>query len=643
VITLEVVQGSAAGRSFQFEQPSVTIGRGDTAQLVLADIHLSGEHGQLFREEDQVIYRDLRSTNGSFVQRGERRIPVDASCGYEITVHDGDQLVIGDQRNPVVIVLRLPHLQVAAPDDRVLESRPIAELPVVEAKLGRDPEFAPALYQATKRLSRRVELDATLAAISEVVLELLPKATHVAVWLRSDTDQERFTVVESRSRGAATGAGGAAPVHASRTVLRRVLSSRAAVHVADAAEEMAAAESIIAGRIRSSLAAPMWLGDQIRGVIQVDNRASAGIFQPRDLDTLMLIGAQAALAVENALMVRSLRVAEERLRGENRYLKNRDEQRRRFADIVGDSPAMKAVLAQLEKVIDTRATVCVEGETGTGKELIASAIHYQSKRRDKLFVAQNCAALPETLLESELFGHKKGAFTGADHDKKGLFEVADGGTLFLDEIGEMSLGLQAKLLRALQEGTVRPVGGAQEKPVDVRIICATNRNLAAEVQKGAFRQDLFYRLMVFPVRLPPLRERREDIPSLAEFFLKRYTHEFRKPIAGFAQATLDAMMAYNWPGNVRELENEVQRMVIQSDANAFVEPDQLSPQIRKVEGTLARISPKKGTLKDMMDEVERWLIAEALRDHGGNKTRTAETLGITREGLHKKLSKFGMG
>jgi transcriptional regulator with PAS, ATPase and Fis domain len=303
---------------------------------------------------------------------------------------------------------------------------------------------------------------------------------------------------------------------------------------------------------------------------------------------------------------------------------------------------MKAVLAQLEKVLDTRATVCIEGETGTGKELIASAVHYQGRRREKLFVAQNCAALPETLLESELFGHKKGSFTGADHDKKGLFELADGGTLFLDEIGEMSLGLQAKLLRALQEGTVRPVGGSTEKQVDVRIICATNRNLAAEVQKGAFRQDLFYRLMVFPIRLPPLRERREDVPLLAEHFLKRYTQEFRKPVQGFAQATLDAMMAYAWPGNIRELENEVQRMVIQSDADAFVEPDQLSPQIRKVEGTLARIAPKKGTLKDMMEQVERWLITEALRDHANNKTRTAETLGITREGLHKKLAKFGM-
>src|SRR5206468_6986260 len=185
--------------------------------------------------------------------------------------------------------------------------------------------------------------------------------------------------------------------------------------------------------------------------------------------------------------------------------------------------------------------------TGTGKEVIASAIHYQGKRRDKLFVAQNCAALPETLLESELFGHKKGAFTGADHEKKGLFEIADGGTMFLDEIGDMTLNLQAKLLRVLQEGEIRPVGGTASKSIDVRIICATNRSLEKEVEKGAFRQDLFYRLRVFPIRLPPLRERREDIPLLVEHFLRRYTAEMNKPVAGVTPEALDQLPAYSFP------------------------------------------------------------------------------------------------
>ncbi|MGE3460105.1 MAG: sigma-54 interaction domain-containing protein, partial [Kofleriaceae bacterium] len=335
------------------------------------------------------------------------------------------------------------------------------------------------------------------------------------------------------------------------------------------------------------------------------------------------------------------RIAEERARGENVYLK-RKQTKLKFNNIIGDSPAMKAVLSQLERVIDTRATVCIEGETGTGKELIASAVHHQSQRHDKMFVAQNCAALPENLLESELFGHKRGAFTSADSDKKGLFEIADGGTLFLDEMGEMPLTLQAKLLRVLQEGTIRPVGATSEKQVDVRIICATNRDLSSEVEAGRFRQDLYYRLMVFPIKLPPLRERREDIPLLAGHFLKRYADEYRVELPGFTPDAIDALSGYSWPGNIRELENEIQRLVIQAESGHWIEVTDLSPRLRKIEGTVTKIAPKQGTLKEMMDQVERWLLTEALRDHGGNKTKTAVTLGITREGLHKKLAKFGV-
>jgi transcriptional regulator with GAF, ATPase, and Fis domain len=650
VIILEIQQGSAAGKVLEIDAPQATIGRAETNTLVLTDYHLSGEHGQIFSEDDQLIYRDLRSTNGSAIMRGERKISVDESTRYEAVIHDGDRLLLGDPKAPVVVNVRLKHQRAATHDesqDRVIASRSITQLPEVAGKVERDPVGALALYQASKRLSGRLELSDALEALNDSVLEMVPKATHVAILWRSETDAERFTVVSSRERGktavppTSLAAGSGAVVRTSRALLRKVLGQRAAVLVANAPEELQSSESIMGARILSTLAVPLWQGEQIRGVIQADNRASAGIFNERDLDMMMVLGAQAALAIENALLVSRLRMAEERLRGENKYLKHREE-KRRFADIIGESSAMGAVLGQLEKVIDTRATVCIEGETGTGKELIASAIHYQSRRRDKLFVAQNCAALPETLLESELFGHRKGSFTGADHDKKGLFELADGGTLFLDEIGEMSLGLQAKLLRVLQEGTVRPVGSTAEKQVDVRIICATNRTLSVEVEKGSFRQDLYYRLMVFPIRLPPLRERREDVPLLADHFLRRYTQEYRKLIAGFSQAALDAMCAYAWPGNIRELENEIQRLVIQSEPEAFLEPEHLSPQIRKIEGTLARIAPKKGTLKEMIDQVERWLLAEALRDHGNNKTKTAETLGITREGLHKKLSKFGL-
>ncbi|HLU69048.1 MAG TPA: sigma 54-interacting transcriptional regulator [Kofleriaceae bacterium] len=653
MIVLEILEGSSRGQVFKFEDGPVTLGRADGNSLVLRDYHLSGLHGQIFLDGDQFIYRDLRSTNGSAVRRADEILMVDAGVGWEVTLRSGDCLQLGDPKDPVLVRVGLPERPPKGDDDlaeRLIASRSIIDLPAVAGRVEDDPASALRIYKALSPLSTRLEVSETLEAIVEAAFQLLPRATHVSVLLRSDSDKDRFTVAlarprDARPRRAPTGGdgppSGAAvdPVRASRAVLRRLLEDRAALLMANAPEELSTSESILGGQILSIVAVPLWRGDEITGLIQADNRSSAGMFTEADLEVALLLGAQAALALDNATLVSRLKIAEERLRGENRYLRRREE-KRRFESIIGQSQAMKDVLAQLEKVLDTRATVCIEGETGTGKELIASAIHYQSRRQDKLFVAQNCAALPENLLESELFGHKKGSFTSADSDKKGLFEIADGGTLFLDEVGEMPLTLQAKLLRTLQEGTIRPVGATTEKQVDVRILCATNRDLAAEVERGAFRQDLYYRLMVFPIRLPPLRERRDDVPLLAEHFLRRYCQEYRRHVAGLSQEALDALTAYAWPGNIRELENEIQRLVIQAEPGAWIEVADLSPQIRKVEGTLARIAPKKGTLKEMMEQVERWLITEALRENDNNKTRTAQVLGITREGLHKKLSKW---
>ncbi|MCA9673708.1 MAG: sigma 54-interacting transcriptional regulator [Myxococcales bacterium] len=652
MIILEILQGTSPRSLYELRDAIVTLGRSPTNKIVLTDYHLSGEHAQIVREGEAYVFRDLRSTNGSVVERAGQRLAVDATRRHELGLEHGDMLRLGDPRNPVTIRVRVPKLEPGAEDDlgeRLIASRSIVDLPAVTDQLEHDPVGALRVYKALQKLGGRLDQASTVEACVEATFELLPRATHVAVLMRAADDKDRFVLAMSRERlpGGATRDlrastnDGPDPVRASRTILRRVLSDRAALLTANASEELSSSESILGGQILSMIAVPLWRGDEIIGLIQADNRRSAGMFDEPDLEVALLLGSQAALAIDNASLVSRLRVAEERLRGENVYLKKRDE-KMRFENIIGDSPAMAAVLGQLEKVIDTRATVCVQGETGTGKELIASAIHYKSSRRDKMFVAQNCAALPENLLESELFGHKRGAFTSADADKKGLFEIADGGTLFLDEMGEMPLSLQAKLLRVLQEGTIRPVGATSEKQVDVRIICATNRDLAAEVEKGRFRQDLFYRLMVFPIQLPPLRERREDVPALAAHFLKRYVEEYRVDVPGFTQETLDALASYAWPGNIRELENEVQRLVIQAEPGQWVEVTDLSPRLRKVEGTLARISPKKGTLKEMVEQVERWLLQEALRDHGGNKTRTASTLGITREGLHKKLAKFGL-
>jgi len=621
---------------------TATIGRSPASTIVLGDFHLSGDHAQITQIGDHFVFRDLRSTNGSAIEREGRRIPVDAAARWEVALQDGDVLLLGNPNDPVRIAVGIGDEGGDDLGERLIASRSIMDLPAVADQIeGGDPADALRIYKALQPLGSRLEPGAAIEATVNATFELLPRATHVAVLLRSESDRDRFALAVSRQRpGAEVDTPTADPVRASRAVLRRVLADRAAVLAANA-QEVLSSESVLGGHLLSILAVPLWRGDDIIGLIQADNRAASGMFSEHDLERALLLAGQASLAIDNATLVQRLRVAEERARGENVYLK-RKEQKIKFDNIIGESPAMKALLSQLERVIDTRATVCVEGETGTGKELIAAAIHHQSGRAEKMFVAQNCAALPENLLESELFGHKRGAFTSADSDKKGLFEIADGGTLFLDEMGEMPLTLQAKLLRVLQEGTIRPVGATSEKQVDVRIICATNRDLSAEVEKGRFRQDLYYRLMVFPIKLPPLRERREDIPLLAAHFLKRYADEYRLEIPGFTQDALDALSSYNWPGNIRELENEIQRLVIQAEAGHWIEITDLSPRLRKIEGTITRIAPKQGTLKEMMEQVERWLITEALREHGNNKTKTAQTLGITREGLHKKLAKFGV-
>ena len=636
MIRLEVLQGQDVGRGFDCDQPKITVGRAPGAVVRISDYHLSNEHGLLFQEGDRYVYRDLRSTNGSMLLRGQKRVVLDGNDRWEATIEDGDKLLLGDAATPVILLCKI-HDMPAESDEgqRIIATRSLSELPSVTGKVEHGPAVS-ALYSAIKKLGGRLELNETLDAVSTAVFELLPRATHISVLIAEASDEDRFVPMLARSR---EGSETADPIMMSRAVLRRVLKDRTGVLAANAIAELGGSESIMGAQIRSTIGVPLWRGEKILGVIECDNRASSGIFTENDLDLLLVLAGQAALAIDNAWLYHELKVAEEKLRGENRYLKGR-QQGMRFDNIIGDAPAMKSIFTQLEKVIDTRATVCISGETGTGKELIASAIHYQGKRREKMFVAQNCAALPENLLESELFGHKKGAFTGADHDKKGLFEIADSGTLFLDEIAEMSLTLQAKLLRVLQEGEVRPVGASRAKQVDVRIICATNKSLEKEVQGGRFREDLFYRLMVFPITLPPLRERREDIPLLAQHFLQRYTTEMRKAVAGLGQEALNQLCTYHWPGNIRELENEIQRLVIQVDDGEIVGPEHLSPQIRRVENLVERVAPPKGTLKEMMEHVERWLLTQALKEHGNNKTQTAAALGITREGLHKKLSKY---
>jgi Nif-specific regulatory protein len=634
-IRFEVIQGADAGLVFESDALSLSLGRSPDNELILADQHISGRHGRVVLNGDVVSYRDLDSTNGSAVQRGEQLILVDETVRSQTVLHDGDRLLLGDRERPTVLAVSIGR---TIEKTRFVAVKPVSQIDELQERVETDADSLAQLYRVQQQLTQDLDLPQLLDRIALAVFELTTKATHLTIVLRDDEDGDRFVPVLARERGKESGV---ESIPISQSLFRKVVKERSAVLAANALEDLGHTESLMGANILSSMAVPLWKGDEVIGVLQVDNRASPGIFRERDLEMLTIAAGQASLSLANARLYQKLKLAEERLRKENVYLRGR-EQERRFRGIIGESPAMKQVFTQLARVVDTRVTVLIEGETGTGKELIASAVHYQSKRSDKLFVAQNCAAVPENLLESELFGHRKGAFTGADQDKKGLFELADGGTLFLDEVAEMPLQLQSKLLRVLQEGEVRPLGSTVSRKADVRIVAATNRDLEREVSEGRFREDLFYRLRVFPIVLPPLRDRREDIPPLASHFLQKYTQEYCKDIKGISQAVRELLASYSWPGNVRELENEMQRIVIQVDPGGFVLPEHLSPKIRQVETLLDRIAPKKGTLKEMMAQVERWILVEALRDHGGNKSATAKTLGITREGLHKKLNKYGM-
>ncbi len=305
-------------------------------------------------------------------------------------------------------------------------------------------------------------------------------------------------------------------------------------------------------------------------------------------------------------------------------------------DFIGQSPAMRRVLDLVEKVAPSKASVAISGESGTGKEMVARAVHNLSPRRAKPFIAVNCASIPPTLMESEMFGHERGAFTGADQRRPGVFELAHGGTLFLDEVGEIPIELQPKLLRALEENRLRRVGGKVELEVDVRVLCATNRDLKAEIKNHRFREDLFFRLNVFQIPLPPLRDRREDVALLAQHFVERFAGDSGKRVTGVHPDALKLLEGHEWPGNIRELRNAIERAVILSEGELIL-PDQLPPD-------LAGRGPERQAFRMpyglTLDEIEKEYLLGSLQRNGGNKARTAEVLGVSEKTLYNKLNRY---
>lgn len=381
----------------------------------------------------------------------------------------------------------------------------------------------------------------------------------------------------------------------------------------------------------SILAVPMLVKDRLVGVIEILNKRGGKKFTEEDLQWLEMFSTQAAIAVQNA---RSF----QKVRNELSVLQDKVQEEEGWHTFIGESRIIKDRLEIARKAAETDSSVLLLGESGVGKELFAEQIHLASPRRAGPFIRVNCAAIPEALLESELFGHVKGAFTDAVSDRRGRFELADGGTLFLDEIADMPLPLQAKLLRVLQNRTFERVGASESISVNVRIIAATNRTLEQQVSAGLFRSDLFYRLNVLPIHIPPLRERREDIPPLAEFFLRKHSRETKKQVTEITDQAMELLLSYGWPGNVRELENAVERAVV------FARDDKIRPEAL----TLAS-GPAEGdgnyserTLREALNIFKKHFITKALEANGWHQTRTAKALAIQRSYLSKLVKELGI-
>ena len=390
-------------------------------------------------------------------------------------------------------------------------------------------------------------------------------------------------------------------------------------------------------KVASVLSMPLALHGKILGVINLITLDEQHKFGEREKQLMEVFASLCAQFIVNASLHESLFMETQRLRREvqDKYA---------FHGIIGQSPKMRDVFALLDRVIPTEVRVLIEGENGTGKELIARVIHYGGPRKDGHFVAVDCGALPVNLLESELFGYAKGAFTGADQDKKGLFEEADGGTLFLDEISNMPSEIQAKFLRVIQEGEIRPLGSTKTKKVDVRIVAAASENLRGQVKKKKFREDLFYRLNVVNITIPPLRERREDIAILANSLLKKLLERYSKKILGFKSQTISIFEDYSWPGNVRELENIVERMIIMAEQNVELLPPELLPAeicLSELEPDLVSLKGQTSQdLKIMRAAYEKEMLLKALKKHNWNQSSAASELAVHEKTIRNKMKKY---
>jgi len=611
---LAAIAGKLKGAIFAINEDTMVIGRETAANLCIADASVSRRHSKIEKSEEGFVITDLESLNGTFIND----VPIKSRL-----LEHGDRVRIGDSQ-----FLFLTH------DGEVTSKSSDVRLDEAHVVSGSTLQirFDDALYLMARDLSALMKVSTTINSIRglddllqrllELLFEVVPAERGAVLLTNEGSFETSFVFGLDRARGKDQA------VHVSRTIVQQVLRDGVALLASDPqADPSLATQSLIAASAHSVMCVPLIMVDRKLGVLYLDTTHPRDQFNRDHLQLVAAIAGIAAVAIENARQFEWLENENERLLADVNIEHN----------MVGESPAMQRVYHFISKVAPTDSTVLISGESGTGKELAARAIHRNSKRVHKPFMAVNCAALNESLLESELFGHEKGSFTGAFAQKKGRLEIADGGTVFLDEIAELTPQLQVKLLRVLQEREFERVGGTVTIKVDLRVIAATNKNLEEAMEAGQFRQDLYYRLNVVSLEMPALRERRDDIMLLANYFADKYGAKCNRRLKGFAAEARACLTTYDWPGNVRELENAIERAVVLGTTDLIL-PDDLPEAVLESE-----LSPTS-TLRyhEAVTQTKKQIILRAIEEAKGNYTEAAKLLGVHPNYLHRLIRNLNL-
>ncbi len=624
-----MIAGPSKDSTIPLPNGESTLGRDPTNAVAVADASVSRKHCLLRQEEDgRFQLKDLDSRNGTLVN---------GLAAKEQWLRHGDEIATGDS----VFLFLLEDEDQPLPASRVEfdDSHPTAETKVIHPKevMYLQPDRLlrelPATSQVARNLNALLKISRVVHAIRgleelqaqllDLIFEVVP-AGRGAILLAEGTGQE-FNCLYARTRQA----GQPQLVRVSRTIALQVMKENVAILGLDVPSgKLRDVASLAASEVRSLLCVPLTVFQRSIGCIYLDSTNATNRFHEDHLQLLAAIAGISAVALDNARRLQWLEQENQRLTTEVRQEQS----------LVGEGVRMKEIFQFLTRVAPTESTVLLEGESGTGKELVARALHRNSPRGNKPFVAINCAAIPESLLESDLFGHERGAFTGAAVQKKGRLEVADGGVVFLDEIGELAPALQVKLLRVLQEREFERVGGTHTIKVDIRLIAATNRDLNEAVRTGEFRQDLYYRLAVVRLTMPPLREHREDIPMLTRHFVQKYAKRSKVKPKAVSREAMAALVNYEWPGNVRELENAIERALVMGSSDAVLLED-------LPESLLEQESPAEmheGKYHAGIKELKKQLIADAVEQTGGNYVEAAAILGVHPNYLHRLIRNLGI-